>query len=109
VASWTLLFPIVMFSMLAENSVLGVFSSRTRESFTIATEAWLLFYLYSGGLGFFGCVFAVLAGLAFWPLTMIGGFGVVTIAFLYFRLLGRLMWYCGQKGMRRAEQQSGEA
>jgi hypothetical protein len=109
VASWTVLFPIVLFSMLAENSVLGVFSSRTKESFTIAGEAWLLFYLYSMGLGIFGGVFVVMAGLPFWPVTLVGGFGLVTVAFLYFRVLGRLMWYCEQKGLKRSQQQSAAA
>jgi hypothetical protein len=108
VASWTLFFPVVLFSMLAENSVLGVFSSRTRESFQIASEAWLLCYLYSTGLGLLGGGVAMLGGIAFWPLTLIGGFGLVTTAFLYFRLLGRLMWYCDQKGVRLSQQSAAE-
>jgi hypothetical protein len=109
VASWTLLFPIVLFSMLAEASVLSVFSSRTKESFNVAAEAWLLFYLYSLGLGVFGGACAVLAGVPFWPVTMVGAFGLVTIAFLYCRVLGRLMWYCEQKGLKRSQQQSAAA
>ncbi|HEX5105132.1 MAG TPA: hypothetical protein VFV87_15035 [Pirellulaceae bacterium] len=104
VASWSMLFPIVLYSMLAENSVLSIWSSRTRESLTVASEAWLLFYMYSIGLGIIGGGAAVLAGVAFWPLTMVGAFGLVTIAFLYFRVLGRLMWYAEQKGLKRAQQ-----
>ena len=109
VASWTLLFPIVLFSMLAEASVLSVFSSRTKESFTVASEAWLLFYLYSMGLGIFGGAFAVMAGYPFWPVTLVGAFGLVTMVFLYCRVLGRLMWYCEQKGLKRSQQQSAAA
>jgi len=109
VASWTLLFPIVLFSMLAEASVLSVFSSRTKESFNVAAEAWMLFYLYSLGLGVFGGACAVLAGVPFWPVTMAGAFGLVTITFLYCRVLGRLMWYCEQKGLKRSQQQSAAA
>jgi hypothetical protein len=109
VASWTTLFPIVLFSMLAENSVTALFSSRTRESFNIASEAWLLFYLYSMGLGVFFCAFTVMAVFPFWLVSFVGGFGLVTIAFLYCRLLGRLMWYADQKGLKRAQQQAAAA
>jgi hypothetical protein len=108
VARWTLLFPVALFSMLAENSVLAVFSGRTRESFKIAGEAWLLFYLYSTGLGLLGGGVAMLGGIPFWPVTLIGGFGLVTTAFLYFRLLGRLMWYCDQKGVKFSQQSAAE-
>jgi phage FluMu protein Com len=104
VASWTILFPIVLFSMLAENSVLAVFSSRTKQSFNIAAEAWMLFYLYSMGLGVFGGAAAVLAGIPFWPATLVGGFALVTIAFLYCRVLGRMMWYADQKALKVSQQ-----
>jgi hypothetical protein len=102
VACWTVLFPIVMYSMLAENSMFAIYSSRTAASFQTAAEAWMLFWLYSVGLGIFGGGFATLAA---WPgsliANMIGGFGLVTVAFLYCRILGRLMWYSEQKGAKR--------
>jgi hypothetical protein len=101
VASWTMLFPMVMYSMLAENSVMTVFSNRTRDSFHRAADAWMLFWLYSLGLGIVGGGFAALAA---WPhvvANLVGGFGLVTVAFLYCRLLGRLMWYAEQKIAKR--------
>ena len=104
IASWTILFPVLLFSMLAENSVTAIFSSRTRESFQIVSEAWLLFYLYSTGLAVFGSVFAVMAVFPFWLVSFVGGFGLVTVAFLYCRVLGRLMWYADQKGVKRSQQ-----
>ena len=109
VASWIILFPIVLFSMLAENSVTAIFSSRTRESFNIVSEAWLLFYLYSMGLGVFVCTFAVMAVFPFWLVSFVGGAGLVSVSFVYCRVLGRLMWYADQKGVKLSQQRAASA
>jgi hypothetical protein len=91
------LFPIVMYSMLIEDSVLAVYSPKTVNSLQRASEAWMLVYLYSIGLAIFAGGFST---LAMWPnflANLIGGAGLVTLAFVYSRVLGRLMWYGEEK------------
>jgi len=100
VASWVALFPVVMYSMLIEDSVLAPVSSKTMRSFRRASEAWMLFYLYSVILGILGGGFATLTVMPSGVANMIGGAGLVTIAFVYCRVLGRLMWYCEEKAAK---------
>jgi hypothetical protein len=103
VASWTLLFPVVMYSSLVEDSLLAVYSIKTGQSIHRASEAWMLFYLYSVGLAIFGGAFATLALMPYFLTNMLGGAGLVTVAFIYCRVLGRLMWYCEEKATRLPE------
>jgi hypothetical protein len=96
------LFPPVLFSMLAEGTILAPLSPHLRRSFQIASEGWLLFYLCSGALGIFGGAVAALAMLSHPVLNSIGAVGTITSLLLYCRLLGRLMWYVAQREARLA-------
>jgi len=72
-------------------------SSHALRSFKTSGEGWMLFYLYSMFL-------FILAGAAVSfvlvnhvAVCAVGAFGLVTVAFVYARLLGRLMWYASQQ------------
>lgn len=101
--SWLILLPIVLYSMLAENSIFAVASRQTLASLRAASEGWMLFYLFStvlflvvgaaGSLIFLDNFLAIGAGAV----------GLVILAFLYARLLGRLMWYGNQQVAKRAK------
>ena len=63
VASWTVLLPIVLYSMLAENSILSAISPHTLRSFRTVGEAWMLFYMYSFVIGLFAALGASMLGV----------------------------------------------
>lgn len=95
--SWLVLFPLVLYSMLAENSAFAIYSRFTAASLRLAGEAWMLFYFYAAVLGLGALGALSLFYLNHWlPLT-VGAVGLVVMAFLYARLLGRLLWYSGQQ------------
>jgi hypothetical protein len=104
VLSWVILFPPAIYSMLAEGSIMSPFSSATWRSIHEAGEAWVFFYMYAALLGLVGggalafvCSRAVLVNV-------IGSVGVIFVAVLYCRILGRMMWYCSEK-MARLERE----
>jgi hypothetical protein len=108
VLSWIVLFPFVIYSMLAEASILAPFSAATWKSLHEAPEGWVFFYVYAAILGLIGgAAFAFLAIPAALPVNEIGALGVLFVAVLYCRILGRLMWYCSEK-MARLERQRAE-
>jgi hypothetical protein len=95
--SWLVLLPIVLYSMLAENSLFTVLSRQTLNSLRVASEGWMLFYMFSAVLYI---VIGAVGSLIFLNNVLalsVGGVGLVILAFLYARLLGRLMWYAGQE------------
>ncbi|MDX1944736.1 MAG: hypothetical protein SFU86_04950 [Pirellulaceae bacterium] len=106
IVSWTALLPIVLYSMLAENSVAAVVSPHTLRSFRLVGEAWMLFYLYSLVIGLFAAVGASLLALSGLLPIVIGAILLLTMAMLYCRLLGRLMWYASEKEAKLAERQT---
>jgi hypothetical protein len=98
VLSWMVLFPMVLYSMLAEDSMLAVYSTDAIRTLKAAADGWVFFYMYS---------IVLLIVAAFAAAMMVGGntivaiagaMGLVALLILYARLLGRLMWYAGQKG-----------
>ena len=97
VLSLAVLFPLVLFSMLAEGSITAPYSPQLVRSFHTVSEGWMLFYLYSFALGIFGGCFAGLAAFSNPLLNCLGAVLVVTAILIYCRLLGRLMWYVGEK------------
>ena len=97
VISWIALFPVVLFSMLAEGSVLMPYSAATIRSMKEASEGWVFFYMYAMLIGILGSVFLAMAGIPFIIANSFGCVGLVLIAVLYCRLLGRLMWYSSEK------------
>jgi hypothetical protein len=95
--SWLVLFPPVLFSMLFEASLMAPASGHVIRSFREASEGWLLFYMYSFGLLILAIAAGSLALSRNFMLCTLGAAGLVTVALLYARLVGRLMWYAGQK------------
>jgi hypothetical protein len=76
--------------MLNENSILAPYSANTYRSLRAASDAWMLFYVFAIVLGLLG---ALAFALASYPLTSpVGAIAMVMLAFLFFRLLGRMMW-----------------
>jgi hypothetical protein len=108
VLSWVILFPLVLYSMLAEGSIMAPYSSATYKSLHEASEGWVFFYMYAGLLGVIGgAAFAFVCSRQ--PLVnIIGSIGVVFVAVLYCRILGRLMWYASEK-MAKLERQRADS
>jgi hypothetical protein len=99
------LFPIVLLSMLESGSVFVPFSSSVAGSLLSKWWAWAVFYLESAAL------LAVLLGVAGVLFRFLGPWSVFLIAIawvwglmVYFRLLGRLAWYCGPGREARDEE-----
>ncbi len=92
------LFPIVLLSMLDNDSPLGTVSAPVWHTLRIAGRGWAGFYLATAAL-------LAAAGAAFWAVGRAGAFlqtaggGLILAAVwvIYFRLLGRLAWYCADR------------
>jgi hypothetical protein len=107
VISWIFLFPLVLYSMLAEGSIMAPVSAATNKSLHAASAGWMFFYMYSLVIGCAG-VWAI--SLACNPnnyvINSLGSTGVVVLAVLYCRILGRLMWYSSEKMVKLERQQA---
>jgi hypothetical protein len=68
-----------------------------RRSFETSAAAWVFFYMYS----IFMCILVVLAGALALSghliATACGSIGVVLLAFIYARLIGRVIWFASQR------------
>jgi DNA-directed RNA polymerase subunit M/transcription elongation factor TFIIS len=106
VLSLLVLFPFVLYSMLAEDSFMAVFSTHTTNSLQTASDGWVFFYMYSIVIYFFGGALAAVMFRDNFFLRLVAACGVVALMFLYFRLLGRLMWYCSEKALRLENQRA---
>ncbi len=90
-----LLFPVILLSMLEKNSLVAVISPAVCRTFWMATNGWLTFYFMTAML---------LAAAGIVVLTIFAAdsrYGLIAAAvalslvwLIYFRLLGRLAWYC---------------
>ena len=95
--SWLILFPFILHSMLAEDSVMAIMSPMVMKTLYSAADAWVIFYAYSI------CIALLLAGgialMAASQMVMVavGACATVAVLFLYARLVGRLMWYTSHK------------
>jgi hypothetical protein len=97
VISFISLFPLVLYSMLAEGSVVSPYSAATHRSLKEASEGWVYFYMYAILLGILGTLALAVAFIPFLIANAFGCVGLVLIAILYCRILGRLMWYSSEK------------
>jgi hypothetical protein len=95
--SWLLLFPAVLYSMLAEASVMSLISKQTLRSYQTAGAGWVFFYMYSIVIFLLGTFAVSLALSQSIALRCVAACLLVPIAFLYARLLGRLMWFGNQQ------------
>ena len=101
------IFPILFSSMLAESSIVYLISGSVIRSFRSHGDGWISFYILSFVIFFFAAIGAVIAEAG----VQIEGSGVVImsafaavvftlLAMIYFRLLGRLMWYTQTAGKK---------
>jgi phage FluMu protein Com len=105
VISWIALFPLVLYSMLAEGSVMAPYSAATYRSTQQASEGWVFFYMYAILLGILGTISLSMIAypgetITFFLLRVFGSLGLVVVGMLYCRILGRLMWYSSEKMAR---------
>ena len=107
--STLLLFPVFLLSTLETNSPFHPFSLPVWRSVVRVQRAWILFYLLTFAVAFIAgplAVYLSLVGVACcgsWIGTLagVGGGAVLSIGWLiYFRLLGRLAWYCANRPLR---------
>ena len=97
VLCWIIFFPLIIYSMLAEGSIMSPFSSATWRSVHEAGEGWVFFYMYAGLLGLIGGGALAFVMSRSVLVNVIGSVGVLFVAILYCRILGRMMWYCSEK------------
>lgn len=98
VLSIVLLFPITLLSALETNSAASPFSLPVWRSVSRALPAWLLFYgLALMLLGVGACLDAAAMYGGAWTSLLIGAVAYNAGWMIYFRLLGRLAWYCANK------------
>jgi DNA-directed RNA polymerase subunit M/transcription elongation factor TFIIS len=94
-------FPIVMMSMLEMNTMFGVISWPVLRSLFTTTGGWLKFYAASGALVATTLAIEYLVSWLNLDLGLIIGAMVQVIVWMiYFRLLGRLGWYCAARSAR---------
>ena len=96
-ASWIVLFPLVLCSMLAEGSVISVYSPQTIRGLKVAADAWMLFYMLAFVLGLIAALAIWLASVNMVLISSVGAAALVALAFVYCRLLGRMMWVMQDK------------
>ncbi|MCE5266336.1 MAG: hypothetical protein LLG00_00420 [Planctomycetaceae bacterium] len=91
------LFPIVFLSMLEQGSPLGAVSGAVWRTMRVAWKGWVWFYLATAGLLAIAGTLAVAGLIADHSLGLVVCGLVLSATWLtYFRLLGRLAWYCSE-------------
>ena len=91
-------FPIFLVSMLESGSPLKPFSAPIWRSVLTVGWAWGVFYVETGLIAIVVVVPAVLLTLATSAIVGVPAIAVIVAALMiYFRLLGRLIWYCAQQ------------
>jgi hypothetical protein len=95
--SWAALFPLVLGSMLAENSIVAVYSPLTYRSLRVAADAWMVFYLCVILLAFLAAIALAIAAVKMFLISSVGATVLVVLAFVFCRLMGRMMWVAQEK------------
>jgi DNA-directed RNA polymerase subunit RPC12/RpoP len=100
-ASIFFMFPIVLMSMIETNSIFGMVSLPVLRTLVAATSGWIGFYVAAAALT---AAVAAIDAVAYWlnPYFGIIVASIVQAAFwiIYFRLIGRLAWYCTVRSAR---------
>ena len=102
VLSGMVLFPFVYSSMLVEDNIMAIASPYTLRSLKIASDAWVFFYMYSILLVLLATAAVGMLIVENFVATAIGAVAFVAVAFVYARLLGRLMWVAAQRDAKHA-------
>ncbi len=104
-ASLIVLAPIVLLSMLETGLSLNPFSVIVWQSLFKVWRAWGLFYVETAIIAAAVGSLAALGGLEMAPLLAPL---LIAALMIYFRLLGRLAWCCGQYSQQEQDDQTGE-
>jgi DNA-directed RNA polymerase subunit RPC12/RpoP len=104
------LFPVVLLSTLEKDSPLAVFSWPVVRSVWTAWQGWAGFFVATVALfvAAGNVLLAVRPGGDFW-VVMVASPVFIIVWFIYFRLLGRLAWYCAEHGEAEADADAGES
>jgi len=104
-----ILFPLVLLSMLEKNSPLAVFSWPVFRSLRTAWLGWIGFYVAVIALlvAAVNVVLAVRPAGVSWQI-IVASPVIVIVWLIYFRLLGRLAWYCAEHGEPEADVEADE-
>ena len=70
---------------------------RSKRALKIASDAWVFFYMYSILLVLLATAAVGMLIVENFLATAIGAVAFVAVAFVYARLLGRLMWVAAQR------------
>jgi hypothetical protein len=97
VLSWLVLFPVVLFSMLVEESLFAVVSGETMRSLKVAGDAWVIFYAYSILIVLLGTAAGAMLAADNFLVSGLGAAAAVGVLMLYARLVGRVMWVSGKR------------
>jgi hypothetical protein len=97
VLSWMVLFPFVLYSMMVEDTVFAVMSNETFRSLKVAADGWVFFYMYSIVLVLLATGAAAMMLVDQFLVVALGSCAMMAVLIVYARLLGRLMWYTGQR------------
>lgn len=97
VLSWWLLLPPLLYSMLVEASLARMLSPMVWRTMQQVPDAWLLYYVESLVLLLPLAMGLALLQAELWVLVPLGSALVIACLLVAARLLGRLMWYCGQR------------
>jgi hypothetical protein len=95
-ASLVACLPIVLCSILVEDSILSIVSANVIRMVKAGPEGWILFYMLTGLIGILAVVGLSLLEAGYVGAFLSGAVGV-TLTLLYMRLLGRLLWYSQNK------------
>ncbi len=108
--SIVLIFPVSLLAMLETNSPLSPFSLPVWRSLLYAWWAWGLFYVETTVLIAAAGLLVLLAAIyvPFLGMMLAAPLLVATLM-IYFRLLGRLAWRCGEGAARGRQRNGGEA
>jgi hypothetical protein len=102
VLSWLVLFPLVLYSMMVEDTVFAIISNETFRSLHLAADGWVFFYMYSIVLVLLATGAAAMMLVDQFLVAALGSCAMVAVLIIYARLLGRLMWYAGQREAKQA-------
>jgi hypothetical protein len=95
ILSETILFPVFLLSSLANGSIPMLYSKPVWRSMGFAWHAWTLFYLFTLLLGeSLAYCWQLIPHTSFWSDVIILAIFLPFFWITYFRLLGRLAWFC---------------
>jgi DNA-directed RNA polymerase subunit RPC12/RpoP len=102
VLSWMVLFPLVLYSMLTEDSMFAVAAGQTLASLKNASGGWVYFYMYSILLVLLAAGAGAMMLADQTLVAALGAAAMVALLVVYARLVGRMFWYANQQAAKQA-------